>query len=74
VILYNVTGLTSNTTYYYRVRSISSGGVSGNSEVVTQLTYATGAPAYFARMTTQGDTTYKAKISSFIGALESAGV
>ncbi len=31
----NVTGLSSGTTYYYRVRSVSSGGISGNSNIST---------------------------------------
>jgi RHS repeat-associated protein len=34
----NVTGLSANTTYYYRVRAASSGGTSSNSNTITALT------------------------------------
>jgi len=40
VTSYNVTGLTCNTTYYYRVRAGNSCGTSGNSNVITVTTSA----------------------------------
>lgn len=40
VINYSVTGLSANTTYYYRVRSVNATGSSENSNVVTVVTQA----------------------------------
>lgn len=40
VITFNVSGLSANTTYYYRVRSVNATGSSINSNVVTVLTQA----------------------------------
>ena len=38
VTIYNVTGLNSNTDYYYRVRSYNAGGTSGNSNTINTTT------------------------------------
>jgi len=40
VVTFSVTGLTANTTYYYRVRSVNASGSSVNSNVVTVTTQA----------------------------------
>ncbi|MFY9307870.1 MAG: fibronectin type III domain-containing protein, partial [Bacteroidia bacterium] len=44
VTTYNVTGLSSNTTYYYRVRSSNGCNVSGNSNTITVVTTSPNAP------------------------------
>jgi hypothetical protein len=46
VLTVNVTGLTSKTPYFYRVRAYNSGGTSGSSDTikVTTLTYPASAP------------------------------
>jgi predicted phage tail protein len=41
VLTYNVVGLASNTTYYYRVRAVNSIGNSANSSVITATTLLT---------------------------------
>ncbi len=38
VTTFSVTGLSANTTYYYRTRAYNTTGTSGNSNVITQLT------------------------------------
>ncbi|MGA9996322.1 MAG: NF038122 family metalloprotease [Pyrinomonadaceae bacterium] len=43
VLSRSVTGLNSNTTYYYRVRAYNSGGTSGNSNTISLTTSTTGS-------------------------------
>jgi hypothetical protein len=45
VTFHSVTGLASNTTYYYRIRAYNSGGTSGNSNTITVTTAAVSPPA-----------------------------
>ena len=49
VVTYNITGLTANTPYYYRVRAYSTGGSSANSNAIT---VTTSAPALLAQTIT----------------------
>jgi hypothetical protein len=46
VTTFNVTGLQDGTTYYYRVRAVSAGGVSGNSNSMTLTTKVSYPPTY----------------------------
>ena len=43
-----ITGLSPNTTYYYRVRAVSSNSTSANSNVITAVTYASFIPGTIA--------------------------
>jgi photosystem II stability/assembly factor-like uncharacterized protein/phosphodiesterase/alkaline phosphatase D-like protein len=57
VTTYPVTGRSPGTTYYYRVRAVSGGGTSGNSNVITVSTVPNAPPATSATsVTTSGFT------------------
>jgi phosphodiesterase/alkaline phosphatase D-like protein len=62
-----VTGLSSAVTYFYRVRAVSTGGTSGNSNRATALTVSAPPVAQPAEVPT--DTSFRAKWSLVAGAI-----
>jgi phosphodiesterase/alkaline phosphatase D-like protein len=66
VITYNVTGLSSGTNYYYRLRAYNDGGTSGNSNVINPITVPTNPVATDASNITQ--TSFQANWNSVTGA------
>ena len=66
VVTSAVTGLTANTTYYYRIRAFNAAGTSGNSSAITAKT-APAAPVATAA-TTIAQTSFSAKWNASTGA------
>lgn len=73
-----VTGLTQNTTYYYRLRAVKSGKKSDNSNSITRLTYLTETGNYIraalALTPTPGDIRYHDHLNTFIGTLKTQSI
>jgi len=69
VLTLNVTGLTADNTYYYRVRAINACVTSLNSAIITASTYAPGAPNAISanNLTCSG---YNARWQAVSGALD----
>ena len=67
-----ITGLTSNTSYYYRLRSVNLCETSGNSNVITQVTLASGSGTWvsktdFGGIARQGAIAFYANSKIYIG-------
>ena len=73
VVSRSVTGLSANTTYYYRVRATNANGTSGNSNIVSVTTSAATGSSWSKAMGSPGDDRLNAMVVDNSGNLITTG-